>query len=78
MSDPYVLFLVMMAMFFNESSLVLISQLVSEEKFCIIVNDDDGQRRTPSDGNSSLGLWPGELKLQGFFVRGIIIEIVLE
>ena len=27
-----------------------------------IVNDDGQQRWTPSDGNSSYGLWPGELK----------------
>ena len=37
------------------------------EEFCIIVNnDDDSQWRrqwTPSDGNSSRGLRPGELKM---------------
>ena len=33
------------------------------EELCIIINDDDGQRqrRTPSEGNSSHGLRPGEL-----------------
>ena len=41
------------------------------EEFCIIVNDDNRRRRwrmmttTPSIGNSSHGLWPGELKKAG-------------
>ena len=29
----------------------------------IVDNDDDGGRQTPSDDNSSLGHWPGELKI---------------
>jgi len=50
--------------------LVSIGLVVSEEKIFEKVYDvrrtdgrtDDG-RRTPSDGKSSLGLWPGELKI---------------
>ena len=80
MSDPFVLFLVMATIFFNESkipssilcaipqgtfipSLVLINWSTRfRGEFCVIVYD--GQlRRTSSDGNSSHGLWPSELKL---------------
>jgi len=50
--------------------LVPIGLVVSEEKIFEKVYDvrrTDGRtdgRRTPSDGKSSLGLWPGELKMQ--------------
>ena len=71
LSNPYVLFIVKAAMFFDGSkiptlflcripqgtfisSLVQIGRVVSEEKS--FVNDDDVQRRTSIDGNSSHGL----------------------
>jgi hypothetical protein len=44
--------------------LVSIGLVVSEEK---IFEKDYDVRRTPSDGKSSPGLWPGELKKK-FFV----------
>ena len=44
-------------------SLVAIGPVVSEEKIKVYdVRQTDRRRRTPSDGKSSHGLWPGELK----------------
>ena len=47
-------------------SLVAIGPVVSEEKIKVYdVRRTDGRRWTPSDGKSSHGLWPGELKMGG-------------
>ena len=43
-------------------SLAAIGAVVSEEKIKVYDGQTEG-RRTPSDGKSSHGLWPGELKM---------------
>ena len=45
-------------------SLAAIGPVVSEEKIKVYDGRTD-RRRTPSDGKSSPGLWPGELKKGG-------------
>jgi hypothetical protein len=49
--------------------LVAIGPVVSEKKIKVY----DVRRRTPSDGKSSHGLWPGELKTNWSMTQAIFM-----
>ena len=88
MSDPSVLFLVMVATFFNGSKIsklficripqgAFLPSLVLNGPVDLEDDDEDNRRQMPSDGISSHGLWPNELKKAGSIIATFFVQTSL-